>query len=162
MNTSFDSLITLLRGELAGYGGLLGLFDEQQGHLWRRDAGSVASAARAIEECVQSTATLRAEREAWVRAFAIAQGHPAGTTLRQLLPLLPADLQPLIEALINEINHLVHRIRRRARQNQELLTRTIELQREALAHLRPGSTARTYAPDGRLAAAPASTLRAAG
>jgi flagellar biosynthesis/type III secretory pathway chaperone len=162
MNTSFDSLITLLRNELAGYGGLLGLFDEQQGHLWRRDPGSVANAARAIEERVQATAAIRTEREAWVRSFAVTHGQPAETTLRQLLPLVPANLQPLLEALVSEINHLVHRIRRRARQNQELLSRTIELQREALAQLRPGSTTRTYAPDGRLAAAPASTLRAAG
>ncbi|HEY0945612.1 MAG TPA: flagellar protein FlgN [Opitutaceae bacterium] len=162
MNTSFDSLITLLRDEVAGYGGMLSLFNEQQGHLWRRDAGSVAAAAHAIEDCVQATAALRAEREAWTSAFATDRGCASGATLRQLLPLLPAELRPLIEALINEINHLVHRIRRRARQNQELLTRTIELQREALAHLRPGSAARTYAPDGRLAAAPASTLRAAG
>lgn len=162
MNTSFDLLISLLRDELAGYGGILGLFDEQQGHLWRRDPGSVATAARAIEDNVQATAAVRGEREAWVSAFAVAHRRPAETTLRQLLPLFPANLHPLIEALINEINHLVHRIRRRARQNQELLTRTLELQREALAHLRPGSTTRTYAPDGRLSSTSASSLRAAG
>lgn len=162
MNTSFDSLITLLRNELAGYGGMLVLFDEQQGHLWRRDAASVTTVARAIEERVQATAAVRTEREGWVSAFAIEQGCAADTSLRQLLARMPENLRPLIEALVNEINHLVHRIRRRARQNQELLTRAIELQREAIAQLRPGSTSRTYAADGRLAAASASTLRAAG
>jgi hypothetical protein len=164
MNSFFEPLVAGLREELAGYGGLLNLFDEQQGHLWQRDALRVVDTAHAIEELAATTAAHRATREAWVRDFAAARGQPADASLRQLLPLFPNDLQLLLDALIREINHLVHRLRRRARQNQTLMARALELQREAVAALRPGSFTRTYAPTGRMstAADAVGSMRAAG
>lgn len=164
MNERFDPLIAELREELAGYGGLLNLFDEQQGHLWKRDVLSVIDTTHAIEELAAATAAHRTAREALVREFALECGQPAETTLRQLMPRFPSDLQQLLDALIREINHLVHRVRRRARQNQTLIARALELQREAVAALRPGSFARTYAPSGRMsqAADAVGSLRAAG
>lgn len=164
MNERFDPLIAELREELAGYGGLLNLFDEQQGHLWQRDVLSVIDTTHAIEQLAAATGGHRAAREAWVRDFAVAHGQPAAATLRQLMPLFPSDLQQLLDALIREINHLVHRVRRRARQNQTLIARALELQREAVAALRPGAGTRTYAPSGRMSSAAdaVGTLRAAG
>lgn len=164
MNSFFEPLVAELREELAGYGALLNLFDEQQGHLWQRDSLRVVDTAHAIEELATATAAHRTTRETWVREFATANGQSAGSTLRQLLPLFPHDLQPLLDALIREINLLVHRLRRRARQNQTLMARALELQREAVAALRPGSFTRTYAPTGRMstAAEGVGSLRAAG
>jgi hypothetical protein len=164
MNNFFAPLVAELREELAGYGGLLHLFDEQQGHLWQRDALRVTDTAHAIEELAAATAAHRAARETWVRDFALAQGESPERTLRQLLPLFPQDLQLLLEALIREINHLVHRVRRRARQNHTLIARALELQREAVATLQPDSFIRTYAPTGRMstAAEAVGSLRAAG
>jgi hypothetical protein len=164
MNDSVDQLVAELREELAGYGGLLNLFDEQQGHLWQRDALSVIDTARAIEEMANETAVHRSAREEWVRKFALARGLPETATLRQLLPQFPYDLQQLLDALISEINHLIHRVRRRAQQNQTLISRALDLQREAVAALRPGAFTRTYAPSGRMAgtAESAGSLRVAG
>ena len=164
MNDFFAPLIVELREELAGYGGLLRLFDEQQGHLWQRDALRVIDTAHAIEQLAATTATHRATREAWVRDFAQARGESDTASLRQLLPFFPRDLQGLLEALIKEINHLVRRVRRRAKQNQALIARALELQRDAIAALRPDAFTRTYAPSGRVSAAAegVSSLRAAG
>jgi flagellar biosynthesis/type III secretory pathway chaperone len=66
--------------------------------------------------------------------------------------------------LINEINHLLHRVRRTSRHNHTLLSRTLELHSETLRQLRPDAFSNTYAPDGRVSvsAARAPALRAAG
>jgi|SRR5690606_6599926 len=164
MNDFFNPLVAELREELAGYGGLLNLFDEQQNHLWQRDAIRVMDTAHAIEQLAASTAAHRAARECWVRDYAVARGQSPNATLRQLLPLFPSDLQLLLDALIREINHLIRRVRRRASQNQTVFARALELQREAVDALRPGSVTRTYAPTGRVATSPepVGTLRAAG
>lgn len=164
MNDFFNPLVAELREELAGYGGLLNLFDEQQSHLWQRDPLRVMDTAHAIEQLAASTAAHRAARECWVRDYAVARGQSPDATLRQLLPLFPSDLQLLLDALIREINHLIRRVRRRASQNQTVIARALELQREAVAVLRPGALTRTYAPTGRVATnpEPVSSLRAAG
>jgi len=51
---------------------------------------------------------------------------PADATFKELLPRIPADYRPLLEALVHENNELLHRIHQRARQNHILLSRTVE------------------------------------
>jgi flagellar biosynthesis/type III secretory pathway chaperone len=71
----------------------------------------------------------------------------------------------LLEALISEVNLLLHRVRRTSRHNHTLLSRAVEIHQDTLQHLRPQSFTKTYSPAGRLAVAtarPPSTLRAAG
>jgi flagellar biosynthesis/type III secretory pathway chaperone len=161
---AFVPLVDLLRAELAGYGGLLALFDEQQSLLWQRDVQAVADTSLAIEQVAAETSRHRAEREAWVARFASAHGQPDTASLRALLPFFPEDQRPLISALIDAINHLLHRVRRRASQNHSILARAVEFHREALSTLHPAARPRTYAPTGRVGApaGPAATLRAAG
>jgi flagellar biosynthesis/type III secretory pathway chaperone len=67
--------------------------------------------------------------------------------------------------LINEVNLLLHRVRRTSRHNHSLLSRAVEVQQETLQLLRPNSFTRTYSPAGRVnvaAAHGAGTLRVAG
>ncbi len=157
-------LVNLLRTELSGYGGLLALFDQQQGQLWRREVQPVADTSLAIETLAAEVSSQRLAREEWVRQFAVQHACPADHSLRRLLPLFPADQQSLLSALIEEINHLLHRVRRRARQNHIILARAIELHQETLALLLPGRRPRTYAASGRVSpgAEPAVSLRVAG
>lgn len=157
-------LADLLRSELAGYGGLLAYFERQQAALLRRDAQSVAELSLAIERLATEAALCRKAREAHVASLALAAARPAETSLRRLLDLFPSDQQPLLAALIEEINRLLHVVRRRSRQNHAILTRAVELHREMLATLRPDAFPRTYAPGGRLGSSPAlrSTLQATG
>jgi len=147
-----SEIVMLLRQEMAGYGSLLALFEEQQGHLWRRDVDKVLQTAAIIDQQVVEAGQYREARETALVGFARAHHRPAGSTLRQLLPVFPADEQPMFEAFIDEINHLIHRVRRRARQNHTFMEKMLELHRELVGGTTPGSAGTTYAPSGRLAA----------
>lgn len=151
MNISWEFITECLRNELQEYGALLALFEEQQANLLRSDADQVSALASSIEEQALGTHTCRERREQCVREFAAKCGCPAEATLRQMLKHFPADVQPLIGALVDEINHLIHRIRRGARQNQMLLSRTVEAHEEALRILMPDMfKARTYSYRGAI------------
>jgi flagellar biosynthesis/type III secretory pathway chaperone len=163
--THWEFIAECLRAELADYGGLLQLFEQQQQHLFNRDAESVLRLAADIEAQARTLADCRGRREQAVAAFAQACGRPTTSSLRALLPEVEADARPLLEALINEVNALLHRVRRTSRHNHSLLSRAVEVHQETLSALRPNSFTKTYSPGGRVSVAsthPASTLRAAG
>lgn len=162
MSTSWEPITENLRNELQEYGALLGLFEDQQANLLRRDADAVLALATAIEEQVRATQGCRARREDALRRFALENGQSASSSLRQLLPFFPADVQPLLSALLTEINHLIHRIRRGARQNQILLSRTVEAHTEAIRTLRPDLFPSTYSARGAVAAGTSHAWQAAG
>jgi flagellar biosynthesis/type III secretory pathway chaperone len=109
----------------------------------------------------------RVEREQLVSEFAAEHGCLPNSTLRQLMPEFPAEIRPMMEAMIDEINRLVHRARRGARQNTLLLQRAIAMHQEALRSLRPDSYSQTYSPRGQVSvgapqAAAAASLQAVG
>jgi flagellar biosynthesis/type III secretory pathway chaperone len=165
MSTHWEFIAECLRAELADYGGLLHLFEEQQRSLFDRDADNVLRLANEIETQARSVAGSRSRREQAVASFAQANERAATTTLRAMLPLIDADARPLLEALINEVNTLLHRVRRTSRHNHTLLSRAVDVHQETLQHLRPNAFTKTYSPAGRVsvtAAHPASTLRVAG
>jgi flagellar biosynthesis/type III secretory pathway chaperone len=142
-----------LRQELADYGALLGLYEQQQQSLFARDPDAVLQIGLQIEGQVKTLQDGRSRREQAVSDFALAHGEVPGATLRTLLPFVEADARPLLAALINEVNHLLHRVRRTSHQNHTLLTRTLELQQELLRELRPGLFTKTYSPTGRVSLA---------
>jgi flagellar biosynthesis/type III secretory pathway chaperone len=146
-----SEIVTLLRQEMAGYGSLLALFDEQQGHLWRREVEKVLETAAIIDQQVIESSQYREARESFLVAFARSHGQPGGATLRQLLPFFPVDERPMLEAFIDEINHLIHRVRRRARQNHAFMEKMLDLHRELVGGTTPGSAGTMYAPTGRVA-----------
>lgn len=148
MSHSWEIIIEALRNELQEYGGLLGFYEEQQANLLRRDADAVLHLASSIESQVGRAQQVRETRERLVRAFAANHGEPTDTTLRALLSHFPADVQPLIEALVSEINRLIHRIRRGARQNQTLLARAVETHEAIVRLVRPASLNKTYSARG--------------
>lgn len=162
---AWPEIVTGLRAELAEYGGLLALFDGQQRALFSRDANEVLRFSAVIEQQVSTLAQCRRRRESLVAGFAAAHGRPESATLRSLLPLIEETARPLVEALIGEINRLLHRVRRLNQQNHLLLSRAVALHQETLAQLRPQAFTKTYTPAGRVqmgSGQTASTLRAAG
>lgn len=165
MSAPWEMIAECLRLELADYGGLLHLFEEQQRSLFERRAGDVLELSGAIEVQARELGTNRARREQLVAELAIGQGLPSTTTLRALLPCIEADARPLLEALIDEVNRLIHRVRRASRQNHTLLASAVQVHQESLQQLRPQAFTRTYAPSGRMsvhAIAATPSLRAAG
>ena len=162
MSIPWENIADCLRDEIAGYGGLLSLFEQQQGRLLARDADGVLRLSHEIEAQLRAGLEARRRREQTVSAFATSHAQPASTTLRSLLPFVLAEARPLVEALIAEANVLIHRVRRLTRHNHALLARAVETQQELLRTMRPGSVTRTYAPDGRVAlAAPRATTAGA-
>ena len=162
---TWQTIAEHLRQELAEYGELLRLFEQQQESLFKRDADAVLQFSSRLEDQAQILQDCRQRRERAVALFAATFDLPASTTLRALLERVERDARPLLEALINEINHLLHRVRRTSRHNHTLLSRSLELHQEMLRELRPDAFTKTYSPSGRLsvaAAAGAGTLRAAG
>ena len=154
-----------LRAELAEYGGLLALFEEQQKYLFERNADEVLRLSTTIEQHMYAVQSCRRHREEVVAAFAAAQVQPANATLRSMLPLVEAAARPLLEALISEVNRLLHRVRRTSRQNHLYLSRTVSLHQEILQQILPNAFTKTYSPAGRVSIATPhanSTLRAAG
>jgi flagellar biosynthesis/type III secretory pathway chaperone len=165
MITPWEAIVTALRHELSEYGALLNLFEDQQRALFERDAGSVLAHATSIEAQARSLTECRQKREKVVAAFALEQNRPANSTLRSLLPLVAVEAQPLLEALIDEINRLLHRVRRTSRHNHTLLARAVEVHQETLQALRPSAFIKTYSPAGRVSVASdpmSGSLRAAG
>lgn len=166
MNSHWELIVTALREELGEYGGLLHLFEVQQRALFDRDADAVLEHATAIEAHSRTLTDRRQRREKLVTAFALDHGRPADSTLRSLLPLVPVDAQPLVEALIDEINRLLHRVRRTSRHNHSLLARAVEVNQETMQTLRPHAFTKMYSPSGRVSVAAggelAGKLRAAG
>jgi flagellar biosynthesis/type III secretory pathway chaperone len=165
MNPSWTPLVEALREELAGYGGLLHLFERQQLCLFERDAESVLRLSGEIEQQAGELQAVRRRREELTAFAAQAGGRPAAATLRSLLPVFPADVRPLLEALVAEVNVLIHRVRRTSRHNRLLLARAVETHHQTLRVLRPDAFTQTYAPDGRSALGtvrPSPALQAAG
>lgn len=149
-SVTWQSVADSLRTELAEYGALLALFEEQQQKLFSREAGEVLRLAHAIEQQARRLRDCRREREQLVGRFALAHAQPAAATLRSLLPFCEPAVRPLLEALIDEVNHLLYRVRRVSRHNHTLLSRTVELHQETLRLARPDAFTQTYAPNGRV------------
>jgi hypothetical protein len=153
MSHSWQNLADHLRAEAAEYGCLLGLFEEQQKLLFQRDPQSVLLVGRTIQDQTTVLDNLRRRREHAVAGFAEAYGRPGTSTLRSLLDLVPAEGQPLCEALIDEINHLIHRVRRHSRLNYRLLGSVVECHQELLRRMRPDAFTKTYARNGSISVA---------
>ncbi len=165
MNYPWQTLTEALRAEISEYGGLLGTFEEQQAALFARDPDTVLRLSGEIETQLRLLHEQRRNREALVAAFAVEHGESPASTLRSLLPHFAAELRPLIEALVSEINLLIHRVRRVSRHNHSLLARSLENQQQMLRALRPDAFTHTYSPAGRVtltASRPAPAFEVAG
>lgn len=166
MNAPWHIIAEALRNEITGFGGLLNLFEDQQQRLFARDTDGVLRLSTEIEDHTRGMAEQRARREQIVAEFALAHGQPAAATLRSLLPFIAAEARPLIEALIAEVNVLIHRVRRLTRQNHTLLARSVESHQELMRTLRPDAFLHTYSAAGRTSlktnARAAGTLQATG
>lgn len=165
MTTEWEDIADALRQEAAEYGGLLHLFEEQQRLLFTRDPDAVLRMSEEIQARLPLVQETRRNREARVAAFAVEAGQPADSSLRSLLKFFLPQAQPLLDALITEINILIHRVRKVSRHNHALLQRAMESHQQVLRVLRPDGFVQTYAPNGRVAplsVRPVAALHAAG
>ncbi|MGA2657341.1 MAG: flagellar export chaperone FlgN [Verrucomicrobiota bacterium] len=127
MTEPLNNFVESLREELKQFGELLALLDLQRDQVVRRLPDELLATVSAINtqgEAIQAARRERAQRQ---RELAQSMDLPAGLRAGVLVPQLPQAYRPLVSALIQENNHLLARVRQRARQNHLLLSRAVEL-----------------------------------
>lgn len=144
-----EELVSLLRDELTRYGEMLALLDQQQDYVIQRATEDLLQSLTAIQSQSDAINRVRANRENLQSRLGELACPGETPDFENLLPVLPADYRPLIEALVEENNSLLQRVQQRARQNHLLLSRSVELMQDFINSLLPSSALPTYTPKGK-------------
>jgi flagellar biosynthesis/type III secretory pathway chaperone len=150
IQTQFQEIVAMLQNELQEYGGLLHLFDRQQKCIVHQDPTGFLDINVDVDEQIAKLSHCRIEREELVRQTALALGKSKDITLSALSHSFAPEHQPLLRALIDEINDLITRTQRRTRQNRMLLSQCVESARQLLAVSNPGAIPGTYGAHGQI------------
>jgi flagellar biosynthesis/type III secretory pathway chaperone len=129
---------------------MLALLDRQQEYLMTRAANEVSQSVSLVQAQGLAIQESRERREDCRRAVAGEAGEAEEASFKELIPLLPADYQPLLKALVDENNELLFRVRRRARQNHLMLKRSVELMQQLLNSLCPSIQTSICDGEGKL------------
>jgi flagellar biosynthesis/type III secretory pathway chaperone len=121
-----QKLIAALRDELQQYGEMLARLDDQQQLVMRRAAQAAMQTVPLIQSQSAVLSQARETRFSAMKELCSQLQLPDSATFKELMPQLPQDYRPLVDALVQENNELLQRIHQRARQNHVLLTRTVE------------------------------------
>jgi flagellar biosynthesis/type III secretory pathway chaperone len=143
-----EPLIAALREELQHYGEMLVLLDRQQEQVKARSATEIFQSISLIQAQAAAIQDARQHRENCRAAAALACRRTESAPFTDLIPLLPPDYRPLLQALVDENNQLLGRVRQRARQNHVLLRRSVELMQELLRTLFPSRQTSVYNGNG--------------
>jgi hypothetical protein len=127
MTEPLNNFVESLREELKQFGELLALLDVQRDQVVRRLADELLATVSAINTQGEAIQAARRERTQRQRELAESLDLPAGVRASELIAQLPPVYRPLVAALIEENNHLLARVRQRARQNHILLRRAVEM-----------------------------------
>jgi len=144
MIDSIVKLVSALREELSEYGEMLALLDRQQQLVVARAADEVFQSIGLIKSQGTAIQNARSRREDCREEVAQQLSQTEDAAFVDLIPLLPADYQPLVTALVDENNELLVRVRQRARQNHLLLSRSLELMQGLINTLFPGRETLVY------------------
>ena len=123
MPVNCDQLIEALRDEVQEHGELLSLLNEQETAILKRKPNAVLALQKAIILQLKTIEHCRRRREERVKDTATTVGQRCGSTLRGLISSCAEMVQPLLNALTDEVNRLTLNTRRREQQVQMLLTR---------------------------------------
>lgn len=149
-----EKLVSALREELQHYGEMLARLDDQQEMVMRR---APVALLESIPQVQAQSATLTQAREARngaTKALCTMLRLPLETAFKDLLPHVPSDYRPLLEALVQENNELLQRIHQRARQNHILLSRTVESMQHVINSLGIHRPTATYDDSGTVFSPP--------
>lgn len=150
MNDLIRNLIEALREELKQYGEMLALLDHQQHLVMHRQTNDLLQSVNTVNAQSEVIQGARREREQRQRCIAqqLTLSDEAG--FAEIIPLLPADYRPLVQALVQENNELLFRVQQRARQNHLLLSRAVDLMQRFINSLAPVPMPTTYNDIGRM------------
>ncbi len=148
-------LIHLLREELQQYGEMLARLDQQQEFVLARAADDLFQSITAVQTQALAIQNARNRRENMQHELARDLGL-ADSTFAELIPALPADYRPLVQALMQENNELLVRVQQRARQNHLLLMRSMESMQRLINSLVPATSTPVYNDSGHMTPRPVS------
>src|SRR6202012_3370711 len=144
MNDLLHNLIEALREELKQYGEMLAVLDQQQNCVVQRHAGDLLQNVANINAQAEAITAVRHEREQHQRNVARMVDLDEAASFAQIIPRLPADYRPLVQALVQENNELLVRVHHRTRQNHLLLSHAVELLQQLMTAIFPGGSPKTY------------------
>jgi flagellar biosynthesis/type III secretory pathway chaperone len=150
MNVLLPNLIESLREELKQYGEMLARLDHQQNLVMRRQTDDLNRSVADINTQAEVIAAARCERELNQSRLARRLGLTEAAGFGEIIPLLPADYRPLVQALVQENNELLIRVRQRARQNHLLLSHAVEHMQRLINAIFPGASPTTYNGTGQV------------
>jgi len=152
MNEELNNLIAILREELTQYGEVLALMQEQQELIINRAANELLVNLNTVNSQMEQVAQVRQQRELARQQLVDSLGGTEETTFRQMTEMLPAEVQPLIDALVQEINQMLQNVQKWLRQNHILLKRSLDLMQTIMKNMFPSSSAvaGTYGRGGQV------------
>jgi hypothetical protein len=148
MKDALENLIQALRDELQQYGEMLARLDQQQECVMTRRSEELLEATGGIEVQSQAMQLSRHQRVDHQAEVARAVGLPGDAPFAEIIPKLPENYRPLVQALIQENNESLGRIHQRSRQNHIMLCRSLEMMSRMLGNLLPGSASPVYTEKG--------------
>lgn len=148
MKDALEKLIQALREELQQYGEMLARLDQQQECVMTRRSEELLEATGGIEVQSQAMHLSRHSRVELQAEVARAVGLASDAPFADIIPRLPEDYRPLVQALIQENNESLGRIHQRSRQNHIMLCRSLEMMSRLLGSLVPGSASPVYTEKG--------------
>lgn len=159
MSELIQALIDALREELQQYGELLARLDDQQECVILRATDRLLSSVESVQIQTEVVQAARKTREQRCQEIAPRLGLPTGVSCAQLATALPDSFRPLVEALVQENNDLLIRLRQRARQNHLMLNRSLELMQQVLGAFCNESAGPVYGNLGAMRGTPRASSR---
>lgn len=148
MKEALNSFIDSLREELKQYGEMLALLDHQQELVVTPYGPELIQSVLSIDAQTRAVHAARKAREDRCRGLAAALNLDEHAGLTELAGRLPAHYQPLVEALVQENQALLSRVRQHARQNHRLLSRTVELMERLMNSFASATNPATFTATG--------------
>jgi hypothetical protein len=143
-------LLGAMNAELVEMRALVAAFADQQDAIVHRKPARVIVSVQEVEKCVAGLREARAKRDGILERVARGVGAPPRTSIAVLVRVFPSAVRSAVSRLIEENVRLGREVRRKASQNQVLLTRSIEVIHEILRAVQPSSVSRIYGEDGRM------------
>ena len=148
MNEELDLLVAALREELAQYGEMLALLDQEQEQVVARGSQELLDTVASINQQGEIIRQAREHRGECQRGVASNLNLSEDATFEDLRQELPENYGILITELVNENNELLQRVQSRARQNHVLLTRSLDMMQKLIGVMFPNGRSTTYGGDG--------------
>lgn len=140
MNTNseyWSNLIEALRNELEAYGELHRLIELQKDTLLKRSPEELMDTVEALEKHIQAMRPISDYRRTLQEK---ATANPE-ISLLKLIDSAPADLQPLLEALHDEVSRLLTNSRSHMQRNQLMMNRARQINDQMQQALFPNQSA---------------------